>query len=115
MDEKVQGFLDTVPPDKRPLFDKLQGLILSLYPDARIALSYGVPTYRAGTGWVALGLWKRGVSVYPHGRLPVMEFRQKHPEIKTSTGTINFKLTDSIPVDDLKQTIRHAMEHPKTP
>ena len=115
MDERVQRFINEIPADKKPMFNELQELILSMYPNAEITISYGVPTYKTGTGWVALGDWKGGVSVYPHGRQPVAAFRKKHPEIKTSAGTINLKINEAIPVDDIKEAIRHAMEYPKTP
>jgi uncharacterized protein YdhG (YjbR/CyaY superfamily) len=105
--------MDEIPEDRRPLFDRLQGLILSLYPDASVVISYGVPTYKAKSGWVSLGYWKEGVSLYTNGPHHIDPFREKHPDIKTGKGSINFKLSDKIPVADLKKVIRHAIEHPK--
>ena len=108
--EDVKRFMDSIPSDKKPLFERLQALVLSLYPDAMLALSYGVPTYRVKTGWVALGHWKDGVSVYTNGRHNIEEFRSAHPAVKTGTGTINFRVTDEIPMDSLSRVIRLAMQ-----
>ena len=48
MDEAVQGYIDTIAPENRPLFDRLNALIMGAYPDAAVALSYGMPSYRVG-------------------------------------------------------------------
>ncbi|MGQ0569356.1 MAG: DUF1801 domain-containing protein [Armatimonadota bacterium] len=88
---------------------------MSLYPNAEVVMSYQVPTYRAKSGWVALGYWKDGVSLYTNGPHHIAEFKAKCPAIKTGKGSINFKVTDSVPVAALKKVIKHAIEHPKHP
>jgi len=113
MNTDVERFMAAIPPDRRPLFDRLHALILALYPDAQIRLSYGVPTYRAASGWVALGYWKQGVSLYTNGAHHLMQFKAAHPRIKTGTGSINLRLTDEFPEAALREVIRHAIEHPK--
>jgi hypothetical protein len=55
MDETVQRYLDAIPPEQKPLFERLQSLILQLYPDAEIVISYQIPTYKAKAGRVSLG------------------------------------------------------------
>ncbi len=112
MNESVQTYIESVSDERRQLFDRLQALILSLYPDAEIALSYGVPTYKTPTGRVHLGYWKHGVSVYPGSR-PIPAFQSAHPTIKTSKGTISFRLTDTIPTEALTTAIRDAVEGPQ--
>lgn len=106
-------YIEAVPEDRKPLFERLHALILSLYPDAEVVLSYGVPTYRAKTGWVALGYRKDGVSLYTCGAHHLAAFKAKHPKIKTGTGCINLRTGDPVPAAALKQVIRHAIEHPK--
>jgi len=115
MREEVQRFIDAVPADRRPLFDRLHALILGLYPHAEVVISYGVPTYRAKPGWVALSYWKFGVSLYPNGPHHIAEFKAKYPAIKTGKGSINFRVTDVVPLAALKKVIQHAIEHPKPP
>ncbi|MEP7358713.1 MAG: hypothetical protein ABI847_15810, partial [Anaerolineales bacterium] len=38
MDAKVQRYLDALPEDRRPLFNRLQDLILGLYPKAEVVI-----------------------------------------------------------------------------
>jgi hypothetical protein len=75
-------------------------------------ISSQIPTYKARTGQVALGYWKNGVSLYTRGSEYVEKFMEKHPAFKTGEDSINFKVTDAIPVTDIKKIIRYAFENP---
>ena len=46
MEDAVRRYIDAIPTDKKPLFDRLHSLILDLYPAADIVLSYQIPTYK---------------------------------------------------------------------
>jgi hypothetical protein len=64
---------------------------------------------------VALGYWKKGVSLYTNGERHIAEFKAKHPSIKTGKASINFRAVDKIPIVDLRKVIQHAMERSKRP
>jgi len=106
MDPAVQQYIDAIPERQRPLFDRLQSLILELYPDAEIVISYDIPTYRVGRRRVYLGLWKGGVSLHA---VAVETFKQRHPSIKTGKGSLNFKLTDELFEADIREVIKQAI------
>jgi uncharacterized protein YdhG (YjbR/CyaY superfamily) len=112
MNRDVRRYVDSVPTDRRPLFDELQSLILGMYPNAEVVISYQIPTYRAKSGWVGLGYWKEGVSLYTNGPHHIAEFQAKYPGIKTGKGSINLKTSDRVPLAALKKVVRHAIEHP---
>jgi uncharacterized protein YdhG (YjbR/CyaY superfamily) len=112
MDEKVQRYLDAVPAERRPLFETLRALILDLYPEAQVLIWYGLLTFRARSGWVALGFWKGGVSLYTDSPDHIALLRAEHPECRTNKASINLKVGDAVPVASLTKVIRHAMEHP---
>jgi uncharacterized protein YdhG (YjbR/CyaY superfamily) len=111
VDASVQRYINAVPAKQRPLFDRLHSLILELYPDADVVTSYQIPTYKARGGRVSLGLWKDGVSLYTTGPEYVECFRSKHPTIKTGKASINFRLTDELPEDDVREVVERAIEH----
>ena len=106
MEQAVQQYIEAIPETHKPLFDRLQSLILELYPDAEIVISYNLPMYKVRRGRVALGLWKNGVSVYG---VPVETFKQLHPSIKTGKGSLNFKLTDELPEADIRDAINRGI------
>jgi uncharacterized protein YdhG (YjbR/CyaY superfamily) len=115
VDPAVRRFVDTVSDERRAFYDTLERIILGMYPGARIGISYGVPTYWAKSGRVGLAYWSGGVSFYPFGGDYLDEFRATYPEIKTSKGTINFKVSEKVPVAALKRLIRQAIEKPHHP
>ncbi len=64
MDEDLAAYIDGIPAEQRPLFDRLHTIVLGEHPDATVALSYGMAGYRVGRRRLNLGVWKHGVSVY---------------------------------------------------
>ena len=125
MNKDVRRYIDAIPKDRtgrkladgqqaRRLFAKLQALILDLYPRAEAVISYQIPTYKAKAGWVALGYWSGGVSLYTNGPQHIEEFKAKYPAVKTGKGSINFRVTDAVPVAALRKVIRHAIQHPQS-
>jgi len=108
--EDVTRFIESIPADRRPQFDELQALILHLYPEADVVLWYHVPTYRTKSGWVALGYWKGGASLYTNGPHNLVAFKAAHPSAKTGKASINFIAGEPIPTGAVEQVIRHAME-----
>ena len=89
MNKEVQRYVATMPKERKPLFDKLHKLIMGLYPNAEVVMSYKIPTYKAKFGWVALANQKHYVSLYTCGAHHIAEFKAKYPAIKTGTGCIN--------------------------
>ncbi len=113
MNYEVQRYLDAVPEERKPLFDQLHTLIMGLYPNAEVVMSYQIPTYRAKSGWVALANQKHYVSLYTCGEHHIAEFKAKYPAIKTGKACINLRDTDPVPLAALKKVIKHAIEQPK--
>jgi len=91
----------------------LHDLIVDVYPDAQIDMSYKMPTYKVNDGWVSLANQKNYVSLYTCGAHHLKEFKEKYPSIQTGKGCINFKKTDTLPIEALKMVVKHAIEHPK--
>ena len=113
MNRDVQRYMESVPQDRKLVVGKLHTLILELYPNAEVDMSYKMPTYKVKDGWVALANQKRYISLYTCGPHHIAAFKEKYPAIKTGKGCINLKPTDEIPVSALKEVVKHAIEHPK--
>jgi uncharacterized protein YdhG (YjbR/CyaY superfamily) len=108
----VRKYIEAVRDDRRALYDRLESVILGIYPDAETSLTYGIPTYWAKGARVGLGYRRGGVSFYPFGGGYLDEFRARYPHIQGTKGAINFKVDEKIPVAGLKKVIRRAIEHP---
>ncbi len=112
MDAAVQDYIDAIPPEHRPLFDRLHRLILTTHPDAVVVISYQIPTYKVGTRRLYLGAWKHGISIYgwQEGREP--GFVARHPELRTGKGTIRLEpeIATGISDDELLELVRAALD-----
>lgn len=111
MDEAVRAYIDAIPAGHRPLFDRLHRLILAAYPEAAVVLSYQMPTYKVGGRHLYIGAWKHGVSIYGWQQGRDAGFTARHPELKTSTGTIRLRPGDAAALADeeLRDLVRSAL------
>jgi uncharacterized protein YdhG (YjbR/CyaY superfamily) len=111
MDDAVRDYIDAIAPEHRPLFDRLHRLILEVHPDAAVVLSYQIPTYKVGRRRLFLGVWRHGVSVYGWQEGRDGGFATRHPELRTSTGTIRLRPEDAAAIgdDELRDLVRAAL------
>ena len=112
VNEDVQVYIDKIPEERKPLFNKLMSWILEVYPDAAVTLWYRMPTFKVGRGWVALANQKNYVSLYTNSADHIREFKAKYPVIKTGKACLNLRLNDILPEEAIKGVIKHAIEHP---
>lgn len=108
----MRTYIDTIEPAHRPLFDRLHRLILTACPGASVALSYGIPAYKAGRRRIFLGAWKHGVSIYGWQQGRDAGFISRHPALKTSKGTIQLRPEDAAAIgdDEFLALVRSALE-----
>jgi uncharacterized protein YdhG (YjbR/CyaY superfamily) len=112
MDDAVRDYIDAIAPAHRPLFDRIHRLVLEAHPDAAVVLSYQIPTYKVGRRRLFVGVWKHGVSVYGWQQGRDGGFTARHPELRTSTGTIRLRPDDAAAIgdDELRDLVRAALE-----
>jgi uncharacterized protein YdhG (YjbR/CyaY superfamily) len=112
VDPAAQAYIDAIDPRHRPLFDRIQGLILTAYPEAAVTISYQIPTYRVGGRRLHLGVWKHGVSIYGSAQGRNSGFIARHPALQTSKGTIRLRPEDAAGIsdDELSALVRAVLE-----
>lgn len=112
IDGAVQTYIDAIPTEHRPLFDRLHKLVLGLYPEANVLISYRMPTYKVGKGRLHIGTWNHGVSLYGWKKDGADAFLARHPDLKTSTGTIRLRPEDAAGLTDaeLGELVHSALD-----
>jgi uncharacterized protein YdhG (YjbR/CyaY superfamily) len=100
VDPAVTAYIEDIPAEHRDLFDRVHGLILGACPAAVVVLSYKIPTYKLGRNRLHLGVWAHGVSIYGWKRQGDGGFTLRHPELQTSTGTIQLRAADAAAISD---------------
>jgi len=69
---QVEKYLQAVPAERKARMKEIHSMILDLFPDAVVDMTYKMPTYG-----------------YHH----IESFKTKYPKIKTGKGCINFRDT----------------------
>ena len=100
MDEAVRTYVDGIDPAHRPLFDRIHQLILAAHPEAAVVLSYQMPTYKVGRRRLCVGAWQHGISIYGWRKDRDGGFTARHPELRTSKGTIRLRPQDAAAIAD---------------
>lgn len=111
--KEVEKYFQSIPKARIDRMYKIHSMILDIYPNADVTMKYKMPTYHVCDGWVSLANQKNYISLYTCGYHHSEQFKSKYLKIKTGTGCINFRDKYEIPLSDLKQVIKHAIEHPK--
>ena len=108
----MRDYIDAIAPEHRPLFDRLHRLVLGAHPDAVVVLSYQMPTYKVGRHRLFVGVWKHGVSIYGWDQGRDAGFIARHPELKTSKGTIKLRpdAAAGIADDEFRDLVRAALD-----
>jgi uncharacterized protein YdhG (YjbR/CyaY superfamily) len=111
VDDEVQAYIEGIAPEHRPLFERLQALILEVHPDAAVGLSYRMPAYKVGRRRLYLAAWKHGVSIYGWPQDQDAVFTARHDELRTSKGTIRLRPGDAADIsdDEFRDLIRAAL------
>lgn len=112
LDGEVRGYVESISPEHRPLFDRLHLVVLRVHPEATVVLSYKMPTYKVGKRSLYVGVWKHGISIYGWQQGREAAFVSKHPQTKTSKGTIRLRSEDSAAIsdDELCGLVRAALD-----
>ena len=100
MTEDVDAYIGAIDANRRPLFDRVHRLVLDVQPDARMVMSYKMPTYVVGTRQLHVGVWKHGLSFYgwEYGRDGGLVAR--HPSLDSGKGTLRLPLAEAAHISD---------------
>ena len=108
----MREYIDAIAPEHRPLFDRLHRLVFEEHPDAALVISYKIPAYKVGPKRLFVGAWKHGISVYGWDEGRDGGFIARHPELKTSKGTIQLRPDDGARIsdDEFRDLVRAALD-----
>lgn len=100
MRDDVAAYISAIETVQRPLCDRVHRLVMEVRPDARVVLSYKMPTYTSGDRRLHVGVWKHGLSFYgwEHGR--DADLLRRHPHWDSGKGTLKLPVDQAAEVSD---------------
>jgi uncharacterized protein YdhG (YjbR/CyaY superfamily) len=110
--DAVQGYFDAMPRQHREITDRIRRLIEEVCPQAVPGISYNMLCWRTGDHRLYVGSWKHGLSIYGWSQGREAAVTDRHPELKTSKGTIRLTPAAATAVtdDELCSLIRAALD-----
>jgi hypothetical protein len=112
VDEETRKYVDGIAAEHRPLFDRLNRLILEAHPEAAMVISYRIPTYKVGRRRLFVGAWRHGLSLYGWQRDRDAGFASRHPALISGAATLRLSPQDAAAIsdDELRDLARAALD-----
>ena len=105
--DQVRAYFAGVPPKARAELKKIRATIRAEAPAAVDGFSYGIPGFRLeGKPLVWYAAWKEHTSMYPLTSGAKAALGTKIDKYKTSKGTIQFPLSEPVPLNVVKRIVK---------
>jgi uncharacterized protein YdhG (YjbR/CyaY superfamily) len=110
----IQDYLDSLSETTREKVIELREIVQQAIPSIEENMAYGVPCFNLIPNAtleqkIMIGGFKKHVSFYPHPTT-IDAFRSELSGFTLRKGTIQFKLTDELPVSLIQRMTKHRYE-----
>lgn len=106
----VDNYLGELSPRERKELERIRQIVRKLYPDAREAISYGMPAFKyKGKYLVAYWAFKDHLSLFPTAG-PIEALEHKLKDYTLSKGTIQFTLKHPLPESLIGELLQHRVK-----
>ncbi len=107
----VDEYIAQFPKSTADKLTTIRNLILTAMPGAEEVISYAIPTYKLNDRPVVyFAGYERHVSLYPLPHKAPHEFSEALEPHIAGRGTARFSLDAPLPLDLIKQFIKHKLE-----
>jgi uncharacterized protein YdhG (YjbR/CyaY superfamily) len=104
----VKEYLQNITPHQKAEYERIRKIVLSIAPDAKETISYGIPTFKyKDTYLIYFGAFKNHMSVFPGA--PV-DLKDKLEGYKMRKGTIQFTEEKPLPDAIIKELVLRRLE-----
>jgi uncharacterized protein YdhG (YjbR/CyaY superfamily) len=107
--ESVDAYISAFPEPTRTTLEDIRHAIREAAPDAVEKINYDIPLFYLKGKLVHFAAYKKHIGFHP-GPSAVVKFRDRLAAYRTSNGTIQFALSEPVPVDLIKEIIRFKVE-----
>lgn len=102
VDEYIKGF----PSEVQERLYEIRNSILELAPQATERICMRIPTYDLNGKWlVHFAAFQKHISFYPQPD-GIVAFKEKLSKYKTSKGTVQFPLTEPLPLELIREIVK---------
>jgi len=103
-DENIDEYIHMFPEDVQDKLRKIRELIKEAAPDAKEAISYGIPTFKLNGNLVHFAAYEKHIGFYPTPS-GIEAFRKELSKYNMSKGAVQFPIDDEIPYDLVRRIV----------
>lgn len=107
--ETIEQYISGFPKDVQELMQQVRRTILSIAPEAKEGISWGMPTFKVEKILVQFAGHKQHLGFYPWPET-IEAFKDKLFDYKTSKGGIQFPYDKSIPLDLISDMVYFRLQ-----
>jgi len=107
--KEVKAYIDALSADRAKRVKAIHKTVVSVFDDTEISMKYKMPTFMRGDDFFCIASQKNYVSVYTCSKEKIDPYLKKYPKTPCGKGCLNFKDSQEIDFDALKDVIRAAL------
>lgn len=105
----IDEYISNFPADTQKKLEEIRSLLHSLVPNAVECIAYGIPTLKYNKkNLIHFAGYKSHIGLYP-GAKTIEDFLPELTKYTTSKGTVQFPLSEKLPVALIKKMTKHRM------
>lgn len=105
MVKTIDEYIATFPKNVQDILQELRKVIKEAAPEAKEAISYGMPTFKLNGNLVHFAAYKNHIGFYP-APSGIDSFKEKLAKYRTGKGTLQFPIDEPIPFELVKEVVR---------
>ena len=102
--ETIDEYIAEFPEDIRDILEKMRKVIQDAAPEAKEAISYGMPTFKLNGNLVHFAAYKNHIGFYPTPS-GIEAFKEEISGYKRSKGAVQFPLDKPVPYELVKKMV----------
>ena len=104
----IADYIATFSPETREQLEKIRAIIRTAAPDAREAISYGMPTFKLNGNLIHFAAFKEHIGIYP-GPEVIEAFKQDLAKFSTSKGAIRIPYSEPLPLQLIQKITEYRV------
>jgi uncharacterized protein YdhG (YjbR/CyaY superfamily) len=105
----IDDYIKPFPANTRKLLDQMRSTVRKAAPEAAEKISYGIPTFYYNGNLVHFAAFKNHIGFFPTPGA-IQAFEKDLKAYKTSKGTIQFPLTDPLPLKLIARIVKFRVK-----
>jgi uncharacterized protein YdhG (YjbR/CyaY superfamily) len=107
--ETIDNYLESFPQKTRSLLEQIRSTIQKAAPEATEKISYQMPTFYYNGNLVHFAAFKNHIGFFPTPSA-IEAFQKELKPYKTSKGTVQFPLTDPLPLKLIERIVKFRVK-----